>query len=170
MSTNLNQLHALLQVDEDGDWFASKLNQYLVEENKRELLKQKLSEIEDTDLSVNRDITLTQSEADVLRIVQDANKPLAAFDITKESGPGIVDSLKYRQHASATLNRLVEKGLLGKFRGRGRSTYFALPRDAVKQILVYLGQLPGEGDLERISCMTGLSQETLRTTLNELAS
>ena len=168
MSTNFSQLLALLQVDEDGDWLASKLNQYLVDETKRELLKQKLSEIEDTYLSMNQDITLTQSEADVLRIVQNANKPLTAFDITEESGPGMIDSLKYRQHASATLNRLVEKGLLGKVRGRGRGTYFAPARDAVKQNLVYLGQRPEDGDLQTISEITGLPNGKLATILKEL--
>ena len=161
-------LAALLELDEDGEWLAGKFSQYLVDEQKRELLKLKVSEIDDAYLSMNQDLTLTQSEADVWRMVHDANKPLTASDITTQSGPGIVDSLKYRQHASATLNKLVDKGLLGKVPSQSRGTYFAPPRDAVKQILIYLGQVPQEIDLQIISDISGLPPETLTTITKDL--
>ena len=166
--TSFDQLVALLKVDKDREWLAAKLSQYLVDEKKRELLKLKLSEVDEAYLSMNQDITLTPSEADVLRIVQKANKPLMASDITTQSGPGIVNSLKYRQHASATLNKLVEMGLLGKVPSQGRGTYFALARDAVKQILVYLGQVPEEGDPQTISDISGLPPEKTTTLIKEL--
>ena len=165
---NINKLAALLKLDEDGEWFAGKLSQYLVDENKRELLKLKVSEVDEDYLSMNQDLTLTQSEADVLRMVHDANKPLTASDITTQSGPDRVDSLKYRQHASATLNRLVDKGLLGKVPSQRRGTYFAPSRDAVKQILIFLGQVPQEIDLQIISDISGLPQETSATIIKDL--
>jgi hypothetical protein len=161
-------LAALLELDEDGEWFAGKFSQYLVDEKKRELLKLKVSEVDEAYLSMNQDLTLTQSEADVLRMVHDANKPITASDITTQSGPGIIHSLKYRQHASATLNKLVDKGLLGKVPSQSRGTYFAPPRDAVKQILIYLGQVPQEIDLQIISDISGLSPETLTTITKDL--
>ena len=161
-------LAALLELDEDGEWFAGKFSQYLVDEKKRELLKLKVSEVDEAYLSMNQDLTLTQSEADVLRVVHEANKPLTASDITTQSGPGIVDSLKYRQHASATLNKLVDKGLLGKVPSQGRSMYFAPSRDAVKQILIHLGQVPQEIDLQIISDISGLPPETLTTITKDL--
>jgi len=161
-------LAALLELDEDGEWFAGKFSQYLVDEKKRELLKLKVSEVDEAYLSMNQDLTLTQSEADVLRVVHEANKPLTASDITTQSGPSMVHSLKYRQHASATLNKLVDKGLLGKVPSQSRGTYFAPPRDAVKQILIYLGQVPQEIDLQIISDISGLPPETLTTITKDL--
>ena len=165
---NISKLAALLELDEDGEWLAGKFSQDLVDEQKREVLKLKVSEIDDAYLSMNQDLTLTQSEADVWRMVHDANKPLTASDITTQSGPGIVDSLKYRQHASATLNKLVDKGLLGKVPSQSRGTYFAPSRDAVKQILIYLGQVPQEIDLQIISDISGLPPETLTTIIKDL--
>ena len=165
---NISKLAALLELDEDGEWLAGKFSQCLVDEKKRELLKPKLSEVDEAYWSMNQDLTLTPSEADVLRMVHDANKPLTASDITTKSGPGMVDSLKYRQHASATLNKLVDKGLLGKVPNRGRGMYFAPSRDAVKQILIYLGQVPQEIDLQIISDISGLPPETLTTIIKDL--
>ena len=165
---NISKLAALLELDEDGEWLAGKFSQYLVDEKKRELLKLKISEVDEAHLSMNQDFTLTQSEADVLRMVIDANKPLTASDITAQSELGKVDSLKYRQHASATLNKLVGKGLLGKVPSQGRGTYFAPSRDAVKQILIFLGQVPQESDLQAISDISGLPPETLTTIIKDL--
>ena len=165
---NISKLAALLELDEDGEWLAGKFNQYLVDEKKRELLKLKISEMDAAYLSMSQDLTLTQSEADVLKMVHAANKPLTASDISNKSGPGVVDSLKYRQHASATLNKLVHKSLLGRVPKQGRNMYFAPSRDAVKQILVYLGQVPQEIDPQVISDISGLPPETLSTILMDL--
>ena len=168
MPTNTERLVALLAIDEEGERLAGQLTHILVDEQKRELLRLKLDEISESDLVSQHDITLTRSEADVLRIVQGANMPLTASDIVDRSGPDAVDSLRYRQHASATLNKLVVKDFLGKVQGPGRSTYFAPPRDAVKQALVYLGHSPEECDLQSLSDITGLSLFKSTTVIKEL--
>ena len=153
---NLEQLLALLQVDEHGEFIAGKLSQVLVDKRKRSLLLVKIQEIEDALQSLGQEIRLTPSETEAFRIIRDASKPLTASELT-ERASGRLESLKYRQHASASLNSLVEKGVLGKVRGPGRQLYFTEAREAVKQAITQLGQSPDDYDPQAIVEATGLS-------------
>ncbi len=153
---DLQRLLALLQVDKEGEQIAEKLNQILVDRRKRTLLLVKLQEIEQTVGALGQEVSLTPSEAEVVRLIQDARRPLSAQEVT-ERASGRLESLKYRQHASATLNSLVDKGVLGKLRGPRRLQYFTEALEAIKQTINQLGQSPEEYDAQAVAESTGLS-------------
>ena len=120
---NLSQLMALLEIDDQGEQIASLLNHALIDDRKRQVLLARLRELEDDMRVVEQDIVLTQSEREVLVIVQDAMKPTTTAEVQSlAKGRSLRE---YRQHTSAALNALVGKGLLGKVSLSGRQVYFA---------------------------------------------
>jgi len=155
-SGDIQRLLVLLQVDSEGEDIAEKLNRILVDRRKRLLLMVKLQEVEEMVKALEQEVSLTPSETEVVRIIRDARKPLAAQEIT-EGASGRLESLRYRQHASATLNSLVDKGVLGKLKGRGRILYFTEALEAVKQTINQLGQSPDDYDPQAVAESTGLS-------------
>ncbi len=165
---NLEQLLALLQVDEHGEFIAGKLSQVLVDKRKRSLLLVKIQEIEDALQSLGQEIRLTPSETEAMRIIRDASKPLTASELAESASGGRLESLKYRQHASASLNSLVEKGVAGKVRGPGRQLYFTEAREAVKQAITQLGQSPDDYDPQAIVEATGLSLARVLSVVQEI--
>ena len=161
-----SRLEALLRLDERGEYIAEQLSRLLVDRRKRRLLLIKLHEIDQDQESREEDTVLTQSEAEVLRIVMDARKPTTTAEV---QGLAEGESLrKYRQHASATLNNLTAKGLLGKVRGPGRQMYFAPARDAVKLALTQLGQTPDDCELEKIREITELPYAVTLETIEDM--
>ena len=163
---DLSRLEALLRLDERGAYIVEQLSRLLVDRRKRRLLLIQLHEIDQDRESREEDTVLTQSEAEVLRIVMDARKPTTTAEV-QDQAEG--ESLrKYRQHASATLNNLTSKGLLGKVRGPGRQMYFALPREAVKLALTQLGQTPEDCDLVKIGEITELPYAVTLETVEEM--
>ena len=151
---NRSRLMALLEIDDQGEQIASLLNQALIDDRKRHVLLARLRELQDDMRVVEQDIVLTQSEREVLAIVQDAMKPTTTAEVQSlAKGRSLRE---YRQHTSAALNALVGKGLLGKVSLAGRQVYFAPARDAVRHALTQLGQTPDEFDPQRIASVTGL--------------
>ena len=149
-----SRLTALLELDEQGEYLVEQLSRALVNRRKRRLLIARLHEINDDSITHEEEIIITQSEAEVLRIIQAARKPCTTTEVQARA---VGESLKrYRQHASATLNSLTSKGLLGKVRGQGREVYFAPAREAVKLALTQLGQTPDNYDPQRICEITDL--------------
>ena len=131
---DLSRLEALLRLDERGEYIVEQLSRLLVDRRKRRLLLIQLHEIDQDRESREEDTVLTLSEAEVFRVVMDARKPVTTAEV-QSMAEG--DSLrKYRQHASATLNNLTAKGMLGKVRGPGRQMYFAPAKDAVRLALM----------------------------------
>jgi hypothetical protein len=165
--SDIQRLLALLQVDEYGEAIARRLNQALVDGRKRSLLLLKLEEIENSVQTLAQEITLTPSEAETIRMIQEARKPLTTLEITERAGGG-AESLKYRQHASASLNGLVGKGLLGKVRGPGRQMYFTTAREAIKHAITQLGQSPDEYDPQAVADVTGLSAARVMEIVQEI--
>ena len=163
---DLSRLEALLRLDERGEYIVEQLSRLLVDRRKRRLLLIQLHEIDQDRESRQEDTVLTQSEAEVLRIVMDARKPTTTAEVQDRATS---DSLrKYRQHASATLNNLTAKGLLGKVRGPGRQMYFAPPREAIILALTQLSQTPDHCDLEKISEITELPYAVTLETVEDM--
>ena len=161
-----SRLEALLRLDERGEYIVEQLSRLLVDRRKRRLLLIKLHEIDQDRETREEDTVLTQSEAEVLRIVMDARKPTTTAEV-QDLADG--ESLrKYRQHASATLNHLTAKGLLGKVSGPGRQMYFAPAREAVKLALAQLGQTPEHCDLGKIREITGLPYAVTLETVEDI--
>ncbi len=159
---------ALLQLDEQGEYLVEKLSRALVDRRKRRLLLIKLHEIDNDQQAIEKEIVLTRSEAEVLRIIQDARKPVTTAEV---QGRATSESLrKYRQHASATLNGLTTKGLLGKVRGPGREMHFAPTREAVRLALTQLGQTPDYCDLARVREVTDLPYAAVLETVEDMKS
>ena len=151
---DISRLAALLRIDERGEYIVEQVSRALVDRRRRLLLLIKLHEIDSDQQTVQEDQVLTKSEAEVVRIVQGALKPVSTAEV-QELAEG--DSLRiYRQHASAVLNSLTAKGLLGKVRGPGRVVYFAPPLESVRLALSHLGQLPEECDVDRVCEITEL--------------
>ena len=165
-----SRLIALLQLDERGEYLVEMLSRILVDRRKRRRLLIRLLEIEDEGGSVQEDPVLTRSEAEVLRIIQDAMRPLSTAEVQELAQEG--DSLRrYRQHVSAVLNDLTTKGLLGKVRGGpGRVVYFALPRESIRLALAQLGQTPDECEFERLREITELPYSVLLEIVEDMRS
>ena len=163
---DLSRLEALLRLDERGEYIVEQLSRLLVDRRKRRLLLIQLHEIDQDRESREEDTILTQSEAEVFRIVMDARKPITTAEV-QSMAEG--DSLrKYRQHASATLNNLTAKGMLGKVRGPGRQMYFAPAKDAIRLALTQLGQTPDHCDLGKIREITELPYAVTLETVEEM--
>ena len=104
----------------------------------------------------------------MLRIIQDAMRLQSTAEV-QEMAEG--DSLRrYGQHASAVLNELTLKGLLGKVREAGRVVYFALPREAIRLALAQHGQTPEEYDFGRVREVTELPYAVLLETIEDMRS
>ena len=147
------RLAALLQLDDRGEYLVDMLSRALVDRRKRRQHLISLHEI-DQDQVVQQQETITQSEAEALGIAVEARKPLTTAEVQERATS--VSLRNHRQHASATLNNLTAKGLLGKVRGPGRQVYFAPAEEAVALALIHLGQQPENCDLEEIREITEL--------------
>ena len=162
----ISRLAALLQLDDRGEYLVKLLNRVLVDQEKRRQLLIRLLEISEGTDHLEEDTVLTRSEGEVLRIIQDARKPMSTAEVQNSAES---DSLRrYRQHSSAVLNDLTTKGFLGKVNGPGRMVYFALPREAIRQALTELGQIPEGCDYARIREMTGLPYWVVVETVEDM--
>ena len=165
---DVSRLVALLQLDERGDYLVQSLIRVLVDSGKRQQLIIKLLEINEGTDNLQEDTILTRSEAEVLRIIQDARKPMSASEVQEIAES---DSLsRYRQHSSAVLNDLTAKGLLGKVSGPGRIVYFAPPREAVRLALTQLGHTPEDCDFGLVREMTELPCAVVVETVEDMRS
>ena len=116
---DLSRLEALLRLDERGEYIAEQLSRLLVDRRKRRLLLIQLHEIDQDRESRQEDTVLTQSEAEVLRIVMDARKPVTTAEVQDRATS---DSLrKYRQHASRHPEQPDGQGSVGEGKGTGKA-------------------------------------------------
>lgn len=109
-----------------------------MDERKKSLFKAKLEEIKKEIVTSAQEIRLTPMEETVQDFVLEIRMPVTAQEVSEKMGDKY-PSLKHRTHASATLNSLVSKGILGKFKV-GYSYYFISPKEAVMEIMKRRGE------------------------------
>ncbi len=165
MST-IAKLKALLELDEDGEEIAEIIAGMLVDEWKRNLFVTRLDEIRNQLCGMDAKPKLTEAEAAVKRFVFDAKRPLTTAEVAKNIGQRF-PSLKYRTHASAALNSLVSKGILGKYKD-GYSYYFTTPREAVMVRLKKREEEPGKCSPGEIARETGMPLGTVLNMIEEM--
>ncbi len=137
---NIEKLVALLKTDEEGEAIAALLNEFLIDDVKKNTLLVRLKEVKDEVAALGQEVTLTEAEEEVKTIVLAEKKPIIAEDVAKKAN-GRYKSLKYTTHALRTLDSLTRKGVLGKFK-RDRFYHFTTPKEAVMQALKKRGETP----------------------------
>ncbi len=166
--SNIEKLIALLKIDEAGEEFASLLNELLIDARRRNVLLVKLNEIRKEMSTLGREIKISKSEEVLRSIVLGVKKPLTAQEVAAQ----VVSeyrSLKHATHASAVLNSLVSKGILGKFK-LGYNYYFTSPKEAVNEQLKRRAETPGECSPGEIAEETGMPLAIVLDAIEELLS
>jgi len=102
---SIESLAALLVAHESGEQIAKTIAELLLNDEGTFLLAAKLDEINDT-LELQKQ-ELSTLEKEVLKVVEASDIPLTADKVAEKATKR---SLKYRNHASATLRRLAQKG------------------------------------------------------------
>ncbi len=166
MDKSIEKLKALLELEENGGEIAEDLANILVDERKKSLFKAKLEEIKKELATSAQEVKLTPMEEAVRDLVLEIRMPITAQEVTEKIGDEY-SSLKYRTHASAALNSLVSKGILGKFKV-AYSYYFTSPKEAVMEILKRRGEEPGKCSPAEIGKETGMPLNTILNELKEL--
>ncbi len=164
--SSMAKLAALLELDEQGEEIAEIISGMLVDERKRNIFVTKLGEIRNQLQLLDARVELTQAEDAVMRFVIDAKRPLTTRDVAENIGQQF-PSLKYRTHASAALNSLVTKGILGKFKD-GYSYYFTSPKEAVLERLKKREEEPGNCSLVEIANETGMPIGSVLNVIEEM--
>lgn len=164
--SNIAKLTALLQLDEQGEEMAEIIAGMLVDDRKRNIFITRLEEIRNKLLAIDAGVKLTGAEDAVRRLVFDTKSPVTAQRVSEEIGTQF-HSLKYRTHASATLNSLVNKGVIGKFK-KGYSYYFTTPREAVMEVLKRRNEEPVKCSPAEIAEETGMPLGTVLDVIEEL--
>ena len=167
-STNIEKLKALLIMDEAGDDFALFLNEFLIDTRKRNVLMVKLHELRGEMATRSLEVKLTRSEETVRSMVSGSRKPLTAQEVAGKAGVEF-RSLKYTSHASVTLNSLVSKGILGKFK-LGPNYHYTNPKEAINEQLKRRGETPQECSPAEIAEETGMPLSAVLDAVEELMS
>ena len=102
---SIESVKALLSAHESGEQIARNISKLLLDDEGTRLLEDKLEEATNT-LMLRRQ-ELSAPEREVLNIVENSDISLTADDV---AGKATKRFLKYRNHASTVLGRLVEKG------------------------------------------------------------
>jgi hypothetical protein len=151
---NTKKLVALLKTEENGEEIAALLNEFLIDENKKNTLLFKLKEIKAEVAQLGQEVTLTEAEEEIKTIVLAEKKPIIAEEVAKKTS-GRFKSLRHTTHTLRTLDSLTHKGALGKFK-RGRFYYFTTSKEAVMQALKMRGEIPVECSPNEIAKETGM--------------
>ncbi|MEA2075442.1 MAG: hypothetical protein U9O85_06880 [Euryarchaeota archaeon] len=152
---NIEKLVALLKTEEEeGEAIASLLNEFLIDDNKKNTLLVRLKEIKGEVAALGQEITLTEAEEEIRNIVLAEKKPIIAEEVAKKTS-GRFKSLRHTTHALRTLEMLAAKGVLGKFK-RDRFYYFTTPKEAVMQALKKRGETPEECSPNEVARETGM--------------
>lgn len=151
---NIERLIALLKTDEEGEEIALLLNEFLIDDRKKNALIIRLKEIKAEVAPLGQEITLTEAEEEIRSIVLAEKKPIIAEEVAKKTS-GRLKSLRHTTHALRTLESLASKGVLGKFK-RDRFFYFTTPKEAVMQVLKKRGETPDECSPNEIAKETGM--------------
>lgn len=168
MTNSIEKLIALLKADSSGEELAGLLNELLVDDRKKEVLLVKLDEIRKEMDTLRSDVKLTKSEEVIRSLVLGSKKPLT----TQEVADSVSDefrSLKHATRASAVLNLLINKGLIGRFK-LGYNYYFTSPKEAVSEQLKRRDETPENSDWTEISKETGMPLTAVRDAIKELNS
>lgn len=164
--SSINKLKALLEVDEEGEKIADMLNKLLIEDRKRNILYYKLVEMQKQFSTLGQEIKLTKSEEAVKDLVLKIKKPLTSQDVADKIGENY-KSIKYRTHASSTLNSLVSKGVLGRIK-QGYVYYYTNPKEAVIEQLKRRGETPDKCSPEEMAEESGMPINAVFDVLEEL--
>ena len=151
---NIEKLVALLRTDEEGEEIALLLNEFLIDDRKKNALIVRLKEIKAEVAPLAQEIMLTEAEEEIRNIVLAEKKPIIAEEVAKKTS-GMFKRLKHTTHALRTLDSLASKGVLGKFK-RDRFYYFTTSKEAVMQALKKRGETPDECSPNEIARETGM--------------
>lgn len=150
----IEKLVALLKIDEEGEEIAAVLNEFLIDDRKKNTLLIMLNEMKAEVTPLGQEVTLTEAEEEIRNIVFAEKKPIIAEEVAKKTY-GRFKSLRHTTHALRTLELLASKGVLGKFK-RDRFFYFTTSREAVMQALKKRGETPDECTPNEIAKETGM--------------
>jgi hypothetical protein len=164
--SSIAKLTALLEIDEQGEEIAEIIAGMLVDERKRNIFVTRLQEIMNQMLAIDAKVELTDAEDAVRRFVMEAKRPVTTQEVAENIGSEF-PSLKYRTHASAALNSLVSKGVLGKFKD-GYSFYFTTPREAVIVQLKKREEEPGRCSPAEIAKEAGMPLSAVLNVIEEM--
>ena len=152
---NIEKLVALLKTEEEeGEAIASLLNEFLIDDIKKNTLLVRLKEIKGEVAALGQEVKLTEAEEEIRNIVLAEKKPIVAEEVAKKT-LGRYKSLRHTTHTLKTLESLTRKGVLGKFK-RERFFYFTTPKEAVMQALKKRGETPEECSPTEIAKETGM--------------
>ncbi|MBU4374774.1 MAG: hypothetical protein KKD69_02095 [Euryarchaeota archaeon] len=168
MDKSIEKLKALLELEENGGEIAEDLANILVDERKKSLFKAKLEEIKKELATSAQEVKLTPMEEAVRDMVLGIRMPVTAQEVSEKIGDRY-PSLKYRTHASAALNSLVSKGILGKFKV-GYSYYFTSPKEAVMELMKRRGEELGKCSPAEIAKETGMPLSKVLSVIEELSA
>ena len=166
--SSVDKLKALLGMDEHGEKIADLLNELLIDPKKRNVLVVKLHEMKKEMSKLSLEIKLSKSEQAVRSLVLGERKPLTVQEVADKIGDEH-RSLKHTTHASAMLNSLVGKGLLGRFK-LGYNYYFTSPKESVVEQLKRRGETPDECSPAEIAEETGMPLAVVLDAIEELLS
>ncbi|MCZ7401062.1 MAG: hypothetical protein O8C61_02440 [Candidatus Methanoperedens sp.] len=166
MDKSIEKLKVLLELEENGGQIAEDLANILVDERKKSLFKAKLEEIKKELVTSAQEVKLTPMEEAVRDLVLEIRMPITAQEVSEKIGDNY-PSLKYRTHASATLNSLVSKGILGKFKV-GYSYYFTSPKEVVMEMLKRRGEEPNKCSPVEIARETGMPLSKVLNVMEDL--
>jgi uncharacterized Rossmann fold enzyme len=82
---NIEKLVALLKTDEEGEEIAAMLNEFLIDDNKKNTLLVRLKEIKAEVVVLGQEITLTEAEEEIRNIVLAEKKPIIAEEVAKKT-------------------------------------------------------------------------------------
>ena len=162
----MNVLSRLLLSDENGVKIANILLNLMSDPEKRRGLLARLIEIQKES---NKKIQgrAVGSQRAILDMINELG-PLSTDQVMENSADYGYRSLRFKQHASTTLNKAVNQGYIGKVRSKN-GLKFASPKDAIQEALKDMdGKLPiecGPDDLLEISKKTDLQIEVIDNVL-----
>jgi len=163
---NMNTLTRLFLSDETSVKIANILLNLMSDPEKRRGLLARLIEIEKESTKEVRGRAVGSQRA-ILDMIDELG-PLSTDQVMENSEDYGYRSLRFKQHASTTLNKAVNQGYIGKVRSRN-GLKFASPKDAIKEALKDMdGKLPiecGPDDLLMISKKTDLQIEIIDNVL-----
>jgi hypothetical protein len=84
-SGNINKLVALLKTEEEGEAIAALLNEFIIEDIKKNTLLVRLNEIRSEVAVLGQEITLTEAEEEIRTIVLAEKKPIIAEAVAKKN-------------------------------------------------------------------------------------
>jgi len=117
---SIKSLEALLVAHESGEQIAKSLAELLLDDDSSFLLLEKIEEVKDASMLLRQ--KLSKSEQEILNIIEASDNSLTVDQVAQKA---ISRSLKYRNHASSALNRLVRKGRIVQAGKNGQTILYS---------------------------------------------